>query len=143
MPYSKIALFGAAAIVALQAGTAFAAEAAASANAPTGVAVTELVVTAQKREENINNVGMSIQAASGDKLQKLGVNDTSDLQKIVPGFQSTPTYYGPTSSPSAASASRTPPWPAARPSACMWTKGRCPSPRSPTAPPSTCSAWKS
>ena len=94
MPYSKIALFGAAAIVALQAGTAFAAEAAASASAPSGVAVTELVVTAQKREENINNVGMSIQAASGDKLQKLGVNDTSDLQKIVPGFQSTPTYYG-------------------------------------------------
>ncbi|HWA61935.1 MAG TPA: TonB-dependent receptor [Caulobacteraceae bacterium] len=56
--------------------------------------VGEVVVTAQKREENINNVGMSIQAASGDKLLQLGVHDTSDLQKIVPGFQSTPTYYG-------------------------------------------------
>jgi outer membrane receptor protein involved in Fe transport len=56
--------------------------------------VQELVVTAQKREENIQAVGMSIQAASGDKLTKLGIHDTSDLQKIVPGFQSTPTYYG-------------------------------------------------
>ena len=94
MSYSKTALFGAAALMALQAGTAFAADAAASANASAGVAVTELVVTAQKREENINNVGMSIQAASGDKLQKLGINDASDLQKIVPGFQSTPNFYG-------------------------------------------------
>jgi outer membrane receptor protein involved in Fe transport len=54
----------------------------------------ELVVTAQKREESINEVGMSIQAESGDRLNKLGIRDTSDLQKIVPGFQSTPTYYG-------------------------------------------------
>jgi outer membrane receptor protein involved in Fe transport len=59
-----------------------------------GTAVGEVVVTAQKREENINNVGMSIQAASGDKLQKLGITDTESLQKIVPGFLFTPTYYG-------------------------------------------------
>ena len=75
----------------------YAAEAAA-ANASAGPSsantVQELIVTAQKREENIQSVGMSIQAASGDKLTKLGVHDTSDLQKIVPGFQSTPTYYG-------------------------------------------------
>ena len=73
----------------------YAAEAAA-ANASAGPSsantVQELIVTAQKREENIQSVGMSIQAASGDKLTKLGVHDTSDLQKIVPGFQSTPTY---------------------------------------------------
>ena len=57
-------------------------------------AVGELVVTAQKREENINNVGMSIQAASGDKLTKLGITSTEDLAKIVPGFVATPNYYG-------------------------------------------------
>ena len=56
--------------------------------------VQELVVTAQKREERINDVGMSIQAATGDKLVQMGITDTGDLQKIVPGFQSTPTYYG-------------------------------------------------
>ena len=65
-----------------------------NAQATTSATVQELVVTAQKREENIQDVGMSIQAESGDRLNKLGIRDTSDLQKIVPGFQSTPTYYG-------------------------------------------------
>ena len=56
--------------------------------------VQELIVTAQKREENIRDVGMSIQAESGDRLNQLGIRDTNDLQKIVPGFQATPNYYG-------------------------------------------------
>ena len=58
------------------------------------IGFSEVIVTAQKREQNINAVGMSIQAASGDKLQKLGITDTESLQKIVPGFLFTPTYYG-------------------------------------------------
>jgi iron complex outermembrane receptor protein len=90
MSYKKLALFGAAAtvaIVATQSGVAFAQAAAPG-------AVSEVIVTAQKRQENIQNVGMSIQAASGDKLTKLGVTDTASLQKIVPGFVFTPTYYG-------------------------------------------------
>jgi outer membrane receptor protein involved in Fe transport len=78
----------------------FVAQAALAQPAPTGEArsaattIQELVVTAQKREENINDVGMSVQAVTGDKLLQLGIYDTSDLQKIVPGFQATPTYYG-------------------------------------------------
>ncbi len=48
--------------------------------------VTEIVVTAQKREQNIQAVGMSIQAATGVDLTNKGVNNTSDLIKIVPGF---------------------------------------------------------
>ncbi|HLY81075.1 MAG TPA: TonB-dependent receptor plug domain-containing protein, partial [Caulobacteraceae bacterium] len=67
------------------------ADAAASSSA---TSVGELVVTAQKREENINNVGMSIQAATGDKLLKLGITSTEDLTKLVPGFEVTPNYYG-------------------------------------------------
>lgn len=62
--------------------------------APIVTSIEELVVTAQKREESVNDVGMSIQAASGETLQKRGVQDTSDLQKLVPGFQSTPTSVG-------------------------------------------------
>jgi iron complex outermembrane receptor protein len=54
----------------------------------------ELVVTAQKRVQNLNDVGMSVQTEGGDKLIQLGVRDTAELQKIVPGFQATPTYYG-------------------------------------------------
>jgi outer membrane receptor protein involved in Fe transport len=95
MTHRKAALFSAAAMLAMfaaQSGMAIAAEAAA---APAGAAsVSEVIVTAQKRQENIQNVGMSIQAASGDRLTKLGVTDTASLQKIVPGFLFTPTYYG-------------------------------------------------
>lgn len=64
----------------------------AAAAGPSSVA--EVIVTAQKRQENIQNVGMSIKAASGDQLTKMGIHDTESLSKIVPGFQFTPTYYG-------------------------------------------------
>jgi iron complex outermembrane receptor protein len=93
----KLSLFGAAASAALLTVSftgAVAAEATTAAAASDSTAVGELVVTAQKREENINSVGMSIQAATGDTLQKLGVTNTEDLQKIVPGFVATPNYYG-------------------------------------------------
>jgi outer membrane receptor protein involved in Fe transport len=92
MAYKKVALFGAAAgfaMLAMQAPAAFAADASAG-----PATVTEVIVTAQKRQENIQNVGMSIQAATGDKLTKLGVATAADLVKIVPGFTVTPTYYG-------------------------------------------------
>jgi iron complex outermembrane receptor protein len=92
MTYKKVALFGAAATVAfaaMQSGAAFAAETSAG-----PATVTEVIVTANKRQENIQNVGMSIQAATGDKLVKMGITDTESLAKIVPGFQFTPTYYG-------------------------------------------------
>jgi iron complex outermembrane receptor protein len=59
-----------------------------------GTTVGAIVVTANKREQNINEVPMSITAASGDQLTRLGVTNTQDLTKIVQGFNYTPTYYG-------------------------------------------------
>lgn len=56
--------------------------------------IEEVVVTAQKVSQSINDVGMSITAASGERLAELGVDDTADLVKIVPGFNFTPTLYG-------------------------------------------------
>ncbi len=56
--------------------------------------IEEVIVTAQKREESINDVGMSIQSATGEKLNDLGITDTADLYKIVTGFSSNVTYYG-------------------------------------------------
>ena len=64
------------------------------AEAREGTTVTELVVTAQKREESIQDVPLSITAASGETLTELGVTDTSQLDKIVPGFTYTPSFYG-------------------------------------------------
>lgn len=54
----------------------------------------EIVVTAQKREESINEVPMSITAATGEQLSQLGINDTSDLVKIAPGLNFNSTAYG-------------------------------------------------
>jgi len=59
-----------------------------------GSVIEEIIVTAQKREESINDVGMSIQAATGEKLNDLGITDTADLFKVVTGFNSNVTYYG-------------------------------------------------
>jgi len=44
-------------------------------------ALAEIVVTAQKRKESVQDVGMSIQAESGAKLLKLGITDPSQLQR--------------------------------------------------------------
>ncbi|HLY56877.1 MAG TPA: hypothetical protein VKS60_15040, partial [Stellaceae bacterium] len=49
-------------------------------------ALPEIVVTAQKREENINKVPMSITAATADQLRDAGVTQVRDLAKITPGF---------------------------------------------------------
>ena len=51
-----------------------------------GAALQEIVVTAQKRAQSITDVGMSITAATGDQLEMLGITDTSQLAKLVPGF---------------------------------------------------------
>jgi len=54
-----------------------------------GGGIEEIIVTAQKRSETANRVGMSITALSGDTLVRQGVANPNDLVKIVPGFQAT------------------------------------------------------
>jgi iron complex outermembrane recepter protein len=65
-----------------------------SAERSTRSMIEEIVVTAQKREESLNEVGMSIQAATGVRLNELGITETSELFKVVTGFNSNVTYYG-------------------------------------------------
>ncbi len=77
--FSTSALFGASPVLAQTA------PAQAAAAAPEA-AVGEIIVTAQKRSESINNVGMSIAALAGSDLTKKGVSDVGDLAKVVPGF---------------------------------------------------------
>ena len=45
-----------------------------------------IVVTAQKRSQSVDDVGMSIQAFTGDTLRDSGVASASDLTQIVAGF---------------------------------------------------------
>lgn len=56
--------------------------------------IEEVIVTAQKREQSINDVGMSIDVSSGEKLADLGITDAFDLGKVVSGFNANSNYYG-------------------------------------------------
>jgi iron complex outermembrane receptor protein len=48
--------------------------------------VQELVVTAQKREQTADTIGMGITAASGETLRARGIDSVADLPRLVPGF---------------------------------------------------------
>ncbi|WP_374549192.1 TonB-dependent receptor [Sphingobium yanoikuyae] len=82
--------------VALQSPAFAQTDAAPQAQQPVGLG--DIVVTAQKREQAINDVPLSITAASGEKLASQGIANVADLVKIVPGFNytesafSTPVY---------------------------------------------------
>ncbi len=45
-----------------------------------------VVVTAQKRSQDINDVGLTMQAISSEGLKNAGVETTSDLTQVVSGF---------------------------------------------------------
>jgi iron complex outermembrane recepter protein len=60
---------------------------------PPPTSLGEIIVTAQKRSESINDVGMTISAVTGDALIAHGVTDTSQLSAVVPGFTYTQTGY--------------------------------------------------
>src|SRR6266849_9773480 len=49
--------------------------------------IEEIVVTAEKRRESINDVPMSISAITGDQLAEKGINNVADLEKVVSGFR--------------------------------------------------------
>ena len=49
----------------------------------------ELIVTATKREENLQNVPLSIQAIGGEKLDDLNITDFDDYVKFLPSVQFT------------------------------------------------------
>jgi iron complex outermembrane receptor protein len=54
--------------------------------------IEEVMVTAQKREEDSQDIPIMISAFSGEKLDAMGVGSTSDLQKITPGLTFTYAY---------------------------------------------------
>lgn len=47
----------------------------------------EITVTAQKREQNIQDVGISMNAFSGEQMKALGVTNTVEITEQVPGLQ--------------------------------------------------------
>jgi iron complex outermembrane recepter protein len=90
LPYSQLAL-----TVTLTAsgwsGGAWASEAT---DSPDTDAIQEIVVTAQRREQKLSDVGMTVVADTGDSLIEKGISDITDLAKVVPGLTATETPYG-------------------------------------------------
>jgi iron complex outermembrane receptor protein len=83
---SAIALIWGAAAGAQEAAADPAVAAASASEETTEETVSEIVVTANRRSQAINDVGMSISALSADQLTEQGVSDVRDLARLVPGF---------------------------------------------------------
>ena len=49
----------------------------------------EIVVTAQRREEHLQNVPISVAAVSAETLQQVGITDTMHLDEVVPNLSMT------------------------------------------------------
>ena len=58
---------------------------------PSEPTLTEIIVTAQKREQNIQDVPVSVIAVSAQQLQDAGVKDIKDLQVLAPDVTVTST----------------------------------------------------
>lgn len=46
----------------------------------------EVIVTARRREESLQNVPISINAVSGEAIEELNIRDFADMQAIIPGL---------------------------------------------------------
>ncbi|HEX6571808.1 MAG TPA: TonB-dependent receptor plug domain-containing protein, partial [Steroidobacteraceae bacterium] len=52
----------------------------------TGTGIEEIVVTAQRREESIQDVPLSVQAFTGETLVEAGISSVLDLPRLAPNF---------------------------------------------------------
>ncbi len=57
---------------------------------PVHAQLEEIVVTAQKRSESLQDVPIAISAFSGDELQQLGVQNAADVLKLIPNAGTAP-----------------------------------------------------
>ena len=85
--FSIPALLGGISIAALAASPAFAQPVEPPAAAQEGVS--DIIVTAQKRSENAQNVAVAITALSTEDIAASGVTSTEDLRAVVPSLNVT------------------------------------------------------
>ncbi|HWT52197.1 MAG TPA: TonB-dependent receptor [Caulobacter sp.] len=84
MTSKAILLSGAGVLTLMLAGPALAQTA--SAPPADNIQIEEVVVTATKRSENIQNVPSAVTAVTGETLQKLNILSFEDVQKLTPGL---------------------------------------------------------
>jgi outer membrane receptor protein involved in Fe transport len=58
---------------------------------PSSASTNEIVVTANKREQNLSEVGSSVSAVSGEALKVQNISNIADLAKVTPGLTFAPT----------------------------------------------------
>ena len=75
------------AVIATAAATQAPAPAAASEPAGDATTIGEVVVTAQRRAENLQSVPLSVTAISGDQIKRGDVTDIGRLEQVVPGLR--------------------------------------------------------
>ncbi|WP_421729607.1 TonB-dependent receptor [Brevundimonas sp.] len=51
--------------------------------------IEDIVVTATRREANVQDIGIAVTAISGEQLTQMGVRDSTDLAAVTPGLQFT------------------------------------------------------
>ena len=73
-------------------GAAFAQEATPAGEETASGGIAEIVVTAQKRAQNLQDVPVAVSALAGEELESRGISETSDLQGFVPSLQITTPY---------------------------------------------------
>ena len=61
----------------------------------TASAATDIIVTAQKREQAEQDVGMSVVGLSGNAARERGISSIEDLERVVPGLTFAKTPAGP------------------------------------------------
>ena len=61
----------------------------------TATETTDIIVTAQKREQAAQDVGMSVVGLSGKAARERGINSIEDLERVVPGLTFAKTPAGP------------------------------------------------
>ncbi len=87
-PNLKVSAAVAAILSAPTTAIVFAAPADTTSATDTGIELTEVIVTATRREENLQNVPITIQALTGDTLAKLSVTTFDDYVKYLPNVTS-------------------------------------------------------
>src|SRR3546814_16856773 len=66
--------------------------------ADTGTGIEEIIVTANRRPENLQKVPISIAAFEGSTLTRPGIQSTNDMPQITPGLRQNRTIFDITAS---------------------------------------------
>lgn len=89
---SKARLFGCAGLIVSAASGGAWAQETAPATGPDAIAIEEIVVTAQKRAENLQKVPVAVSALSSDQIERQNLHNVNDIASQVPSFQVTTPY---------------------------------------------------